>query len=262
LSEVEGEIQGEFEVSLAKLRPFKAELVRTDALIDKIVYRLYGLTEAEIELIERPQYEQGLAEAKAEVIKDDKLQDDEARLDKMAEKMLPPARHFFERVEPASIEAQLDRDLPGWRLLSPDAPTFLLTGDYNLQTLPEGMDFSTSIIPYTKAVETVLYERIFLPFRDSSGYSAADCQNKFLAEFMRGQRKLTLGNFPIILSSSKETALRAFLGGYLSDLDGLAASLNDTTKVQIRNKAAHEEVLSRAEAQEIRAWALEVLGRL
>jgi hypothetical protein len=124
------------------------------------------------------------------------------------------------------------------------------------------MDFSTSVIPYTKAVETVLYERIFAPFRDSSGYSDADCHNKFLAEFMRCERKLTLGNFPIILASSKETALRAFLAGYLPDLDGLVAILNDASKVQIRNKAAHQEVLSRAEAQEIRGWALEVLGRL
>src|SRR5262245_13766099 len=35
-------------------------------------------------------------------------------------------------------------------------------------TKPEHMDFSSSVIPYTKAVETVLYERIFAPFRDSS----------------------------------------------------------------------------------------------
>ena len=53
MSEAEGEIQREFEASLERLRPLKTELARTDALIDKIVYRLYGLTGEEIELIER-----------------------------------------------------------------------------------------------------------------------------------------------------------------------------------------------------------------
>jgi len=60
LSDVEGEIQREYENSLETLIPIKHDLARTDALIDKIVYRLYGLTDEEIELIERPQYEQAL----------------------------------------------------------------------------------------------------------------------------------------------------------------------------------------------------------
>ena len=64
LSDVEGEIQREYEKSLETLLPIKRELARTDALIDKIVYRLYGLTDEEIELIERPQYEQALGTPK------------------------------------------------------------------------------------------------------------------------------------------------------------------------------------------------------
>jgi hypothetical protein len=262
LSEVEGHIEAVFSASLERLLPLKRELSRTDALIDKIVYRLYGLTAAEIELIERPQYEQGLAQAKAVVVQDDKLTDDEERLDKIAEGMLAPAKRFFERVEPLTIEAQLDRDLPGWRQLSPEAPTFLLTGDYNLHTMPAGMDFSTSIIPYTKAVETVLYRRIFAPFRDESGYGEADCRNTFLAGFMRGEKKLTLGSFTIILQSSKETALRRFMQERLADVEGLVTGLADEGNLHLRNKAAHDEVLSREDAQQIRAWALGVLGRL
>jgi hypothetical protein len=266
LSDAEGDIQTEYEKSLATLVPIKHDLARTDALIDKIVYRLYGLTDEEIELIERPQYEQALAEAKSQVVADDKIKDDEEKLEKIAEGILPAARRFFERVTPTSIEAQLDRDLPGWRLLAPDAPTFLLTGDYNLHALPEHMDFSTSIIPYSKAVEVVLSRRIFEPFRAISGCSDADCTNSFLKQFMRGERELTIGSFMIILSSSRETKLRQFISDQILDAaqrvfgtDGLITILNDDTMLHIRNKAAHDEVLSRDEARQARAWALRIL---
>ncbi|MBK9713561.1 MAG: hypothetical protein IPO81_20015 [Kouleothrix sp.] len=175
LGDVEGEIEREYERSLAALLPIKRELARTDTLIDKIVYRLYGLTDAEIELIERPQYEQALTDAKAQVVADAQITDDEVKIDKIAENILPAAERYFERVKPISDEDTLDRDLPNWRALPPAAPTFLLTGDYNLRTLPEQMDFSTCIIPYTKAVEVAIYQRIFIPFRGQSGKTDADC---------------------------------------------------------------------------------------
>ncbi len=47
-----GEIEREYEASLNALRPIKAQLARTDRLIDAVVCRLYGLTEAEIALVE------------------------------------------------------------------------------------------------------------------------------------------------------------------------------------------------------------------
>ena len=46
------ELQEAYERSLTKLRPIKERLRLTDALIDQIVYRLYGLTEDEIEIVE------------------------------------------------------------------------------------------------------------------------------------------------------------------------------------------------------------------
>jgi len=46
------ELQEAYERSLAKLRPIKERLRLTDALIDQIVYRLYGLTEEEIRVVE------------------------------------------------------------------------------------------------------------------------------------------------------------------------------------------------------------------
>ena len=42
----------EYEASLEKLLPLKARLAATDRLIDLIVYRLYGLTEAEVAVVE------------------------------------------------------------------------------------------------------------------------------------------------------------------------------------------------------------------
>ncbi|MBC7222167.1 Eco57I restriction-modification methylase domain-containing protein, partial [Candidatus Bipolaricaulota bacterium] len=46
------ELRDAYERSLAKLRPIKERLRLTDGLIDQIVYRLYGLTEQEIALVE------------------------------------------------------------------------------------------------------------------------------------------------------------------------------------------------------------------
>ena len=46
------ELQEAYERSLAKLQPIKERLRLTDALIDQIVYRLYGLTEEEIQIVE------------------------------------------------------------------------------------------------------------------------------------------------------------------------------------------------------------------
>jgi Eco57I restriction-modification methylase/TaqI-like C-terminal specificity domain len=267
LSDVEGEIQREYEKSLAALIPIKLDLARCDALLDKIVYRLYGLTDEEIELIERPQYEQALADAKAQVVADKAITDDEEKIEKIAEGILPAARRFFERVEPTSVEEPLDNELPNWRGLPPDAPTFLLTGDYNLRTLPDHMDFSTSIIPYTKAVEVVLSQLIFIPFRQH--YTDEDCTDDYLKKFMRGEKDLTLGSFMIILSSSEEIALRNFISRMYADAatrvfgaQGLVKILNDGEMRDIRNKAAHDEVLSRDEAHQTRSWTLKILGHI
>jgi hypothetical protein len=45
-------LRAEYEKSLEALRPIKAQLGRTDWLIDQVVYRLYGLTEEEIAVVE------------------------------------------------------------------------------------------------------------------------------------------------------------------------------------------------------------------
>jgi len=46
------QLRAEYEQSLAALRPIKTRLARTDALIDQIVYQLYGLTIEEVMVVE------------------------------------------------------------------------------------------------------------------------------------------------------------------------------------------------------------------
>ena len=45
-------IWGEFDTSIAKLRPLLERIELTNKLIDQIVYKLYGLSEAEIAVVE------------------------------------------------------------------------------------------------------------------------------------------------------------------------------------------------------------------
>jgi hypothetical protein len=52
LAAVQDAIEREFNESIAKLSPLKVEIAATDRLIDLIIYRLYGLTEEEIAIVE------------------------------------------------------------------------------------------------------------------------------------------------------------------------------------------------------------------
>jgi hypothetical protein len=45
-------LKDEFEQSLSKLKPLMDRIERTDWLIDQVVYRLYGLTEEEVRVVE------------------------------------------------------------------------------------------------------------------------------------------------------------------------------------------------------------------
>ena len=46
-------IKKTYEESLQRVLPLKERLAGTDRLIDQVVYRLYGLTEEEIKVVER-----------------------------------------------------------------------------------------------------------------------------------------------------------------------------------------------------------------
>jgi hypothetical protein len=49
---IQEQIEGEFSQSISKLAPLKQRITNTDRLIDQIVYRLYGLTDEEIAIVE------------------------------------------------------------------------------------------------------------------------------------------------------------------------------------------------------------------
>jgi hypothetical protein len=46
------DIKAEFDASMGKLGPLREKIRKTDELIDAVVYRLYGLTEEEIAIVE------------------------------------------------------------------------------------------------------------------------------------------------------------------------------------------------------------------
>ena len=46
------QLRDDYEASMAILRPLEESLTETDRLIDQIVYRLYGLTAAEVAIVE------------------------------------------------------------------------------------------------------------------------------------------------------------------------------------------------------------------
>ncbi|MCL5036869.1 MAG: hypothetical protein M1269_07120 [Chloroflexi bacterium] len=45
-------LRGKFQKSIEKIIPLKKKILETDALIDQIVYKLYGLTDEEIAIVE------------------------------------------------------------------------------------------------------------------------------------------------------------------------------------------------------------------
>jgi hypothetical protein len=74
---------------------------------------------------------------------------------------------------------------------------------------------------------------------------------------------------PIILASSKEAALRAFVQQLYPRAaqtfygpGGVVERLQDPAAVALRNQAAHDQALPRADAQSARAWALGILQYL
>ena len=46
------QVRGRYEESLGRVLPLKRRLEKTDRLIDEVVYRLYGLTEEEVGVVE------------------------------------------------------------------------------------------------------------------------------------------------------------------------------------------------------------------
>ena len=265
LASIKAELEDAYRESLAVLLPIKQQLAHTDALIDRIVYQLYGLTDEEIRLIEYPALEQAVSTARQDVLKERDIApgSDEA-IEKIAEKVEQAAVPYLARVDEADIEARLRAEIAGWESLPKKVRTFLITGELLLErnNLPE---YSGVVISFGKAAETLLNERIFTPFRES--HRPEDCQNDFLRKFMRSKKTLSLGSMPIVLASSEEVTLRRFVlerypeaGRTILAQDGLLALLAQEQIDMYRNGAAHDAELSLDDARAARAWALEIVG--
>jgi len=265
LTAIKAELENEYRKSLDLLLPIKTQLSTTDALIDRVVYQLYGLTNDETRLIEYPGLEQAVSTARKEVLKEKDVapRSDEA-VEKIAEKVAPAAEQYFARVTEPDIEARLRMEIAGWDALPDKVRLFLMAGELTLErnNLPE---YSGVVISFAKAAETILNERLFLPFR-AAGYTAKDCSNEFFQKFIEGGKSLMLGNMGFILPSSHEPVLRAFVRTLYPNADQTIfakdklMALLDKTQVSARNGAAHDGVLTQDDAKAARQWAIEILG--
>jgi hypothetical protein len=173
------------------------------------------------------------------------------------------------RVNLSVDEAAVAAALPGVAWLIDAARTFLLSAEYDLRTRPPQLDFATVVLAYAKAVEQMLGARLFARFRDESGATAADCKSESLGKFMAGAKPPTLSVMSDILRSPKEAALRAFADrAFVNAAEtifgdaGVAGLLTDKAAIELRNRAAHDTVLTRADALQARAWALGILRLL
>ena len=261
-------LRDEYEKSLAALLPIKAALSRTDALIDRVVYQLYGLTDEEIRLIEYPGLSEAAGSARTEVLREPDIaqQPDPIVADKIVEKIEPAAAQYFARVDESGIEAQLRIEITSWDTLPPNVKKYLRTGE-TLLIRNNIEDYSGVMIYYAKAVELLLMARWFDPFK--AAHSESDVFNEqAFKPYMRGEKSLTLGNVPFLLSS-KELAFRAFLARayppdrYAAIIDsktGFASVLTPETVARFRNGSAHTDDQAESDAQAARAWALRVIG--
>jgi len=265
LSNIRERLQTEYEASLAKLIPIKQQLARTDALIDRIVYQLYGLTDEEIRLIEYPGLAEVAGSARTEVLKDEEIQpESDAAVDLIVEKIEPAAAQYFARVDETSIEAQLRAEIAGWDALPDKVRKYLRTGE-TLLVRNNIEDYSGVMIYYAKAVEALLMARWFEPFRDT--HTEADVYNdQAFKPYMRREKPLTLGNVPFLLFR-EEVQFRAYLQGLypkaryeaLIDRAGFRAVLTPESVQKYRNGSAHTEDQAEADAKAARAWAVKIL---
>lgn len=265
LSNIRERLQTEYEASLAKLIPIKQQLARTDALIDRIVYQLYGLTDEEIRLIEYPGLAEVAGSARTEVLKDEEIKpESDAAVDLIVEKIEPAAEQYFARVDETSIEAQLRAEIAGWDALPDKVRKYLRTGE-TLLVRNNIEDYSGVMIYYAKAVEALLMARWFEPFRNT--HTEADVYNdQAFKPYMRREKPLTLGNVPFLLFR-EEVQFRAYLQGLypkaryeaLIDRAGFRAVLTPESVQKYRNGSAHTEDQAEADAKAARAWAIKIL---
>lgn len=268
LLDMKPRIEDEYHRSLGVLLPIKRQLEHTDTLIDRIVYQLYGLTDEEIRLIEGPQYEQAVAKAKELVLRDEAFKDhDDEALSAIGDLIQPAAQRLDTVLPPLSAEASLDQDFPTWRDLPERARNALRSAERQFLETDE-TEFTGSVVNYAKAVEISLNELLFTPFR-AAGYTDRDVENEMAFKpFMRGQRKgIMLGSMDFVLTTNERTFHSFVLTLYpnadntIFSKTALRAFLTPQ-QIERRNRAAHDDAMSRQDAEDARNWASGILQHL
>jgi hypothetical protein len=278
LPSLKANLETEYLKSLETLLPLKGQLASTDALIDKVVYQLYGLTDDEIRLIEYPQFEQAVTQAWEKVAAQTEAKTPE-QADSAAEpapiseevaaeatatiiqEVVPAVENYLARVPEDPIQAKLHSEIPNWAKLPETVRALLLTNEIMLAhtNLPTYTQITGA---YGSVVEVALNEKIFGQFRQK--YQANDCDNHVFQEFMNSTKTLSLGSIAVVLPSSRETKLQAFLKTLYPDVAALINNLkNLLTQPNInkfRNEPQHGKLKSLDDAQAARQWALEILG--
>lgn len=267
LDQIKGKLFEKYTKTITNLEPIKSTLKLTDNLIDKVVYTHYELSDDEIELVERPYYEQRIHEAKAKVQSDENLREDlDAAFKYVSDQIEPATVRFAEISPPRKAETYLDIALPNWRKLSDRVQILLSSAERDFLDT-DRFDYTGSEINYAKSVEITIIEYLFIPFREG-GFTEDDVYNeRAFKRFMKNEGVLTLGNFPFLFSS-KEQKFREFIAEKYADADirifskeGILGFLSEE-QIQSRNKSAHEDIVDRGRAGKAREWAFSILRNL
>jgi hypothetical protein len=148
--------------------------------------------------------------------------------------------------------------------LTDEARTFLVGAEYDLRTRPEQLDFSSTVLAYAKAVEQMLGKRACSPVSAAEGRAtAADCRSDYLFQKIHERRQAAdagsvigdisaqhQGSWPCAQFGERAsiwTPPGRSLGRRVSS--GLLA---DKAAVELRNRAAHDTVLTREDALHMR----------
>jgi hypothetical protein len=256
------EIYNEACDSLAYLLPIKDELRRADWTIDAIVYRLYGLNNDEIKLIEYPQYEQAVLEAK---LKARKGLSDNVILSAgdMFDITFNAVDRFFNQVRIDAVEQALDGTIFEWSGLPNPIPTLLRAGEHTLSI--EQDDYSICILFWLTAAVTLITESIFERFKEQEWVNIDLCYTDALAYFIRDDQPLTLVDQVVILTNPNEVYLFDFMqryGGRCKTFlhNGIQELINDASILDIRFKSLSSQAVSYEEAMYVRDWAIKVFA--
>lgn len=176
-----------------------------------------------------------------------------------------------------------------WNGLNSDCLDFLVTADVLMDDLTSysdtdpSIDFTPAVQMYSNALEAELLAKLFVPLKESpstpslpdpTGDKQINRSIEFLKAFIRGTRKLTLGDMAFCirnvgcgLRGAENNSFATFLTKRLFNLDHLCDRYDFPGRLlryveEYRNRAAHVSRLTKQECVSARAYLLEEPIRL